>query len=151
MRLLVVEDERGIAGALRQGLRESGYAVDLARDGMQARDYALATSYDVILLDVLLPKLDGLSLLRQLRKRGMTTPVLLLTAQDAVDHRVTGLDAGADDYLVKPFSFSELLARIRALISPNASGAGNSTAKPTLSTSISAICGASSGGRPNPR
>src|SRR5882757_5407315 len=89
MRLLVVEDERGIAGALRQGLSESGYAVDLARDGLQALDYALATSYDVILLDLRLPKLDGLSLLRQLRKRGMTTPVLLLTAQDAVDHRVT--------------------------------------------------------------
>jgi DNA-binding response OmpR family regulator len=99
MRLLVVEDEGGIAGALRQGLSEQGYAVD-----------------DVILLDILLPKLDGLSLLRDLRKRGMTTPVLLLTARDAVDDRVAGLDAGADDYLVKPFSFSELLARIRALL-----------------------------------
>jgi DNA-binding response OmpR family regulator len=116
MRLLVVEDERGIASALRQGLGESGYAVDLARDGIEARDYALATSYDVILLDILLPKLDGVSLLRDLRKRGMTTPILLLTARDAIDDRVAGLDAGADDYLVKPFSFSELLARIRALL-----------------------------------
>ena len=116
MRLLVVEDERGIASALRQGLGESGYAVDLARDGIEARDYALATSYDVILLDILLPKLDGLALLRDLRKRGMTTPILLLTARDAIDDRVAGLDAGADDYLVKPFSFSELLARIRALL-----------------------------------
>jgi len=116
MRLLVVEDEGGIAGALRQGLSEQGYAVDVARDGEQGRDHALAATYDVILLDILLPKLDGLSLLRDLRKRGMTTPVLLLTARDAVDDRVAGLDAGADDYLVKPFSFSELLARIRALL-----------------------------------
>ena len=116
MRLLVVEDERGIASALRQGLGESGYAVDLARDGVEARDYALAATYDIILLDILLPKLDGLSLLRDLRKRGMTTPILLLTARDAIDDRVAGLDAGADDYLVKPFSFSELLARIRALL-----------------------------------
>jgi DNA-binding response OmpR family regulator len=116
MRLLVVEDEGGIAGALRQGLSEQGYAVDVARDGEQGRDHALAAAYDVILLDILLPKLDGLSLLRDLRKRGMTTPILLLTARDAVDDRVAGLDAGADDYLVKPFSFSELLARIRALL-----------------------------------
>src|SRR5262245_51390316 len=85
MRLLVVEDERGIAGALRQGLNEQGYAVDVARDGMAGRDYALATDYDIILLDLLLPKLDGLSLLRDLRKRGLTTPILLLTARDAVD------------------------------------------------------------------
>jgi len=116
MRLLIVEDEGGIAGALRQGLSEQGYAVDVARDGEQGRDYALSAPYDVILLDILLPKLDGLSLLRDLRKRGMTTPILLLTARDAVDDRVSGLDAGADDYLVKPFSFSELLARIRALL-----------------------------------
>jgi DNA-binding response OmpR family regulator len=116
MRLLIVEDEGGIAGALRQGLSEQGYAVDVARDGEQGRDYALSAPYDVMLLDILLPKLDGLSLLRDLRKRGMTTPILLLTARDAVDDRVAGLDAGADDYLVKPFSFSELLARIRALL-----------------------------------
>ena len=116
MRLLIVEDERGIASALRQGLSESGYAVDVARDGMEARDYVLATTYDIILLDILLPKLDGLSLLRDLRARGLAMPILLLTARDAVDDRVAGLDAGADDYLVKPFSFSELLARIRALL-----------------------------------
>ena len=125
MRLLVVEDEGGIASALRQGLAESGYAVDVARDGIEARDYALAAGYDVILLDILLPKLDGLALLRELRRRGMTTPVLLLTARDAVDDRVAGLDAGADDYLVKPFSFSELLARIRALLRRPALQAGN--------------------------
>jgi DNA-binding response OmpR family regulator len=116
MRLLVVEDERGIASALRQGLSESGYAVDVARDGVEARDYALVTSYDVILLDILLPRLDGLSLVRDLRTRGTRTPILLLTARDAIDDRVAGLDAGADDYLVKPFSFSELLARVRALL-----------------------------------
>jgi len=116
MRLLVVEDERGIADALRQGLAEQGYAVDLARDGIAGREYALAARYDVILLDILLPGLDGIALLRELRRRGITTPILLLTARDAVDDRVAGLDAGADDYLVKPFSFSELLARIRALL-----------------------------------
>jgi DNA-binding response OmpR family regulator len=116
MRLLVVEDERGIAGALRQGLGEQGYAVDVARDGVMGREYALAATYDIILLDILLPQLDGLTLLRELRRRGITTPILLLTARDAVDDRVAGLDAGADDYLVKPFSFSELLARLRALL-----------------------------------
>jgi DNA-binding response OmpR family regulator len=116
MRLLVVEDEGGIAGALRQGLVESGYAVDIAGDGIEGRDYALAADYDVILLDILLPRLDGLALLRELRRRGLSTPILLLTARDAIDDRVAGLDAGADDYLVKPFSFSELLARLRALL-----------------------------------
>jgi len=125
MRLLVVEDEGGIASALRQGLAESGYAVDVARDGSEGRDYALAAGYDVILLDILLPKLDGLALLGELRRRGMITPVLLLTARDAVDDRVAGLDAGADDYLVKPFSFSELLARIRALLRRPALQTGN--------------------------
>jgi len=116
MRLLIVEDEGGIAGALRQGLSEQGYAVDVARDGEQGRDYALSAPYDVMLLDILLPKLDGLSLLRDLRKRGMTTPILLLPALDAADDRVAGLDAGADDYLVKPFQIDELLARLRAVI-----------------------------------
>jgi DNA-binding response OmpR family regulator len=125
MRVLVVEDERGIAGALRQGLAESGYAVDVARDGVQAREFALAALYDLILLDILLPKLDGLTLLRDLRRRGMTMPVLLLTARDAVDDRVLGLDAGADDYLVKPFSFSELMARMRALLRRPALRIGN--------------------------
>src|SRR5215471_9763060 len=100
MRLLVVEDEGGIAGALCQGLVESGYAVDLACDGIEGRDYALAAEYDVILLDILLPRLDGLALLRDLRRRGLSTPILLLTARDAIDDRVAGLDAGADDYLV---------------------------------------------------
>jgi DNA-binding response OmpR family regulator len=138
MRLLVVEDEGGIASALRQGLVESGYAVDVARDGIEARDHVLAAPYDVILLDILLPKLDGLALLRELRRRGMTTPILLLTARDAVDDRVAGLDAGADDYLVKPFSFSELLARIRALLRRPALQAGNRLATGDLAMDLGA-------------
>ncbi len=116
MRILAVEDEPGIAQFVRQGLSEAGYAVDVARDGEEGLDYALAAEYDAIVLDVLLPRMDGLSLLRELRDRGIKTPVLLLTARDAVDDRVQGLDAGADDYLVKPFAFPELLARIRALL-----------------------------------
>jgi DNA-binding response OmpR family regulator len=116
MRILVVEDEPGIALFIRQGLSEAGYAVDVAGDGEEGLDYALAAEYDAIVLDILLPRMDGLDLLRELRDRGMMTPVLLLTARDAVEDRVQGLDAGADDYLVKPFAFSELLARIRALL-----------------------------------
>jgi len=116
MRILAVEDEPGIAQFVRQGLSEAGYAVDVARDGEEGLDYALAAEYDAIVLDVLLPRMDGLSLLRELRDRSIKTPVLLLTARDTVDDRVQGLDAGADDYLVKPFAFPELLARIRALL-----------------------------------
>jgi heavy metal response regulator len=116
MRVLVVEDEPGIALFVRQGLSEAGYAVDVAGDGEEGLDYALAAEYDAIVLDILLPQMDGLDLLRELRERGLMTPVLLLTARDTVEDRVQGLDAGADDYLVKPFAFSELLARIRALL-----------------------------------
>lgn len=116
MRVLVVEDEPGIALFVRQGLSEAGYAVDVAGDGEEGLDYALAAEYDAIILDILLPRMDGLDVLRQVRDQGVMTPVLLLTARDAVEDRVQGLDAGADDYLVKPFAFSELLARIRALL-----------------------------------
>jgi heavy metal response regulator len=116
LRILLVEDEPGIAQFVRQGLGEAGYAVDVAGDGEEGRAYAQAAEYDVIVLDILLPKMDGLQLLRELRAEGIRTPVLLLTACDAVEERVQGLDAGADDYLVKPFAFSELLARIRALL-----------------------------------
>ncbi len=116
MRILVVEDEAGIARFIRQGLSEAGYAVDVASDGEEGLDYALVAPYDLIILDILLPKMDGLRLLRELRDRGVRTPVLLLTALDAVDDRVRGLDSGADDYLVKPFAFPELLARVRALL-----------------------------------
>ena len=116
MRVLVVEDEAGIADFVRQGLTEAGYAVDVARDGREGLEYALAAAYDVLVLDIMLPGIDGLELLRELRGRGQRTPTLLLTARDTVDNRVEGLDVGADDYLVKPFAFAELLARVRALL-----------------------------------
>ncbi|PSM48833.1 DNA-binding response regulator [Chroococcidiopsis sp. CCALA 051] len=115
MRVLVIEDEPGIAQFIRQGLNEAGYAVDVASDGQAGLDYALAAEYDVIVLDIMLPQLDGLQVLRQMRSR-IKTPVLLLTARDTVEDRVKGLDAGADDYLFKPFAFPELLARLRALL-----------------------------------
>ncbi len=115
MRLLVVEDERQIASFLERGLKEEGYAVDVVYNGSDALDWAVAVEYDGIVLDVLLPGRDGFSVCRELRDRGSTTPVLMLTARDAVDDRVNGLDSGADDYLVKPFAFKELLARIRAI------------------------------------
>ena len=116
MRILVVEDEPSIANFVCQGLKESGYAVDLARDGRDGLAYALAADYDVLVLDIMLPKMDGMDLLRELRRRGNKTPTLMLTAKDTIEDRVKGLDAGADDYLVKPFAFPELLARVRALL-----------------------------------
>jgi len=116
MRILIVEDEPGIANFVRQGLSEAGYAVDVARDGEEGLAYALAADYDALVLDIMLPEMDGLELLRELRHRGRKTPTLMLTARDTVDDRVEGLDAGADDYLVKPFAFPELLARVRALL-----------------------------------
>lgn len=116
MRVLVVEDDVGISRFIHQGLKEAGYAVDIAADGRQGINYAIAADYDVIVLDVLLPELDGLSVLKDLRQRGLQTPVLLLTALDTVQDRVLGLDAGADDYLIKPFDFTEMLARLRALL-----------------------------------
>ncbi len=116
MRILVVEDEAGIANFVRQGLTEAGHAVDLAWNGREGLEYALAVDYDVLVLDIMLPGMDGLALLQELRHRGDKTPALMLTARDTVDDRVAGLDAGADDYLVKPFAFPELLARVRALL-----------------------------------
>ncbi|NJL36575.1 MAG: response regulator transcription factor [Leptolyngbyaceae cyanobacterium RM2_2_4] len=116
MRVLVVEDDASISRFIHQGLNEAGYAVDIASNGREGVNYAIAADYDVIVLDVLLPELDGLSILKDLRQRGLQTPVLLLTARDTVQDRVLGLDAGADDYLVKPFDFTELLARLRALL-----------------------------------
>lgn len=116
MRILVVEDEPSIAQFVQQGLTEAGHAVDLVVNGRDGLSFALAADYDVLLLDIMLPQLDGLDLLRELRRRGNKTPALMLTARDTVDDRVAGLDAGADDYLVKPFAFPELMARIRALL-----------------------------------
>jgi heavy metal response regulator len=116
MRILVVEDERRIAAFVKRGLEEEHYAVDVAYDGEEALDWAAVVDYDLILLDVLLPRKDGIQVCRELRDRGSKVPVLMLTARDAVEDRVRGLDSGADDYLVKPFAFQELLARIRALL-----------------------------------
>ncbi|MBV8081235.1 MAG: response regulator transcription factor [Actinobacteria bacterium] len=116
MRVLVVEDEPKMAQLLKRGLVEEGHAVDVSASGEDALWMAGATAYDAIVLDVMLPDLDGFGVCRELRRREIWTPVLLLTARDAVEDRVQGLDTGADDYLVKPFSFSELLARLRALV-----------------------------------
>ena len=115
MRILLVEDEVKIADFICKGLSEQGYAVDLACDGEQALDWLEVAEFDIIVLDVMLPVLDGIEVCRELRRRGLHTPVLMLTARDAVEDRVRGLDSGADDYLVKPFAFAELLARLRAL------------------------------------
>jgi two-component system OmpR family response regulator len=115
MRVLVVEDERKLAELLRRGLGEEGYAADLADRGEEALWMAQAVSYDAIVLDVMLPGADGFEICRRMRGNGVWSPVLMLTARDAVDDRVSGLDAGADDYLAKPFAFEELLARLRAL------------------------------------
>ncbi len=115
MRVLVVEDERRIADFLKKGLSEQGDAVDLASDGEEALSWAAVAEFDTIVLDIMLPIRDGIEVCRLLRKKGVRTPILMLTARDAVEDRVLGLDSGADDYLVKPFAFAELLARLRAL------------------------------------
>jgi two-component system, OmpR family, response regulator len=115
VRALIVEDELKMAALLRRGLVEEGYATDVARTGEDALRMARSTAYDAIVLDVMLPGLDGFGVCRELRSSGVWTPILMLTARDDVLDRVAGLDAGADDYLTKPFSFAELLARLRAL------------------------------------
>ncbi len=116
MRVLIVEDYAPLRVSLAKGLREAGFAVDLAADGEEALWHALDADYDAIVLDLMLPRIDGLSVLERLRKQGKQTHVLILTARDAVPDRVRGLEAGADDYLVKPFAIEELLARIQALV-----------------------------------
>lgn len=116
MRILLVEDERDAARMLSKGLREQTYAVDLAYDGAEALEKAEINAYDLLILDVMLPGVDGFEVCRQLRERGLSVPILLLTARGGVTDRITGLDRGADDYLTKPFDFGELLARIRALL-----------------------------------
>jgi two-component system OmpR family response regulator len=115
VRVLVVEDDVKMAGLLRRGLKEEGHAVDVARTGTDAVWMGQAAEYDAIVLDLMLPGLDGAAVCRRWRESGVWAPVLMLTARDAVEDRVTGLDAGADDYLPKPFAFAELLARLRAL------------------------------------
>jgi DNA-binding response OmpR family regulator len=115
VRILLVEDEPRVATVVAKGLREQTYAVDVAKDGEEAIYLASSVPYDFIVLDVMLPIRDGYSVCRELRGRGQLTPILMLTARDAVDDRVAGLDCGADDYLTKPFDFKELLARLRAL------------------------------------
>lgn len=116
MRILLAEDDRSLHRVLVKKLKEADYAVDGCFDGEEALDYLEAADYDCVILDWMLPKMDGIQILRQYRADGYTTPVLMLTARDAVSDRVKGLDAGADDYLVKPFSFEELFARIRAML-----------------------------------
>jgi two-component system, OmpR family, response regulator len=115
VRVLIVEDEPKLANLLRKGLTAQGLAADIARDADEAMWMATATAYDVITLDVMLPRTNGFTLCRDLRRHGITTPVLMITALDTIHDRVTGLDSGADDYLAKPFSFEELFARLRAL------------------------------------
>jgi heavy metal response regulator len=116
MRVLVVEDDQRILDFIRKGLEEEGHAVDVAQDGDEALDWPAVVDFDAIVLDVMLPGRDGLEVCRTLRARGVRTPILMLTARDTVEDRVAGLDSGADDYLVKPFAFAELLARLRALM-----------------------------------
>lgn len=115
MRVLLVEDEVDLAALVRGGLAEEGHAVDVARSGEESLDWAHLATYDAIVLDVMLPGISGLEVCHTLRRRRVQTPILLLTARDGIDDRVSGLDAGADDYLVKPFAFAELFARLRAL------------------------------------
>jgi DNA-binding response OmpR family regulator len=115
MKILVVEDDRKVAGFVEQGLKEEGYIVDVARDGDEATMLAHVNDYDAVLLDVVLPKKNGFQIAAELRREGRNTPILMLTSRDATEDVVRGLDAGADDYLSKPFRFDELLARIRAL------------------------------------
>lgn len=125
MRILVVEDEKKVARFIERGLKEERFAVDVAHDGEAGLELALQNPYDLIVLDVLMPKKDGFQVLQELRLAGSKARVLMLTAMDSVDDRVRGLDSGADDYLTKPFAFAEFLARVRALLRRNSTEAGS--------------------------
>jgi DNA-binding response OmpR family regulator len=116
MRILVVDDDRRLCSVIKRGLLEETYAVDIAYDGEEGEYMAEVNPYDLIILDIMMPKKDGIEMCKELRSKRINTPILMLTAKDAVEDRVRGLDAGADDYMVKPFSFNELLARVRALL-----------------------------------
>lgn len=119
MRLLIVEDDRKVGAFLQKGLREEQYAVDICRDGKEALYCAQVNTYDVIILDIMLPGMDGFTICSKLRQSNIITPIIMLTAKDALEDKITGLSDGADDYMTKPFSFEELLARIRALLRRN--------------------------------
>jgi DNA-binding response OmpR family regulator len=119
MRILVADDDRRLTSIVKRGLVEEAYAVDVAYDGEESEYFAEVNPYDLIILDIMMPKKDGIEVCQELRAKKINTPILMLTARDAVEDRVKGLDAGADDYLVKPFAFNELLARIRALLRRN--------------------------------
>jgi len=116
MRVLVVEDEKTLANLIKEGLEEENFSVDVAYDGEEGLFLAESEPYDAIILDIMLPKVDGIEILKQIRDKGIKTPVLMLTAKSSVEDKVLGLDSGADDYLTKPFSFEELLARLRAIL-----------------------------------
>lgn len=116
MRVLIVEDDEGVSSFVAKGLEEAAFAVDVAKDGEAALYQASVNTYDVIILDIMIPLVDGFDVCRELRKEGEQTPILMLTARDDIEDRIEGLEAGADDYLTKPFSFRELLARVRALL-----------------------------------
>jgi DNA-binding response OmpR family regulator len=119
VRILVVEDNMRLAGVIKRGLVEEGYSTDCVYDGEEAPHMAENVPYDLIILDIMLPKKDGIAVCKELRAKQVSVPILMLTAKDSVEDRVKGLDSGADDYLTKPFAFSELLARVRALIQRN--------------------------------
>lgn len=116
MRILIAEDDKDLNQLVKRRLKEADYSVDSCFDGEEVFDYLLGTEYDALVLDIMMPKLDGLQVLQRLRREGNSVPVLLLTARDSIEDRVAGLDAGADDYLIKPFAFEELLARLRVLL-----------------------------------
>ena len=116
MRVLVIEDEKQLLKIIGERLKEEGYATDLVRDGMEGLHFAESLDYDCIILDIMLPSMDGFSVLRKLRARKINTPILILTAKDTIKDKVSGLDLGADDYITKPFSFEELIARVRAML-----------------------------------
>lgn len=129
MKLLIVEDETKIGDYLRQGLTEAGFVIDLVRNGLDGHHLAMTGTYDLIILDVMLPDIDGWRIVQSLRDTGRKTPILFLTARDSVDDRVKGLELGADDYLVKPFAFAELLARVRTLLRRGSSTTTETTLK----------------------
>lgn len=129
MRLLIAEDERNLNRIIAQQLRSSGYTVDACFDGQEALDYIEMTEYDAIILDIMMPKVDGFVVLQKIREKNIDTPVLFLTARDSIADRVNGLDLGADDYMTKPFAFEELLARVRVMVRKKA---GNKTNQYTL-------------------